>query len=190
VTSEQRRWVLGGGLASGKSAVRELLALEGVLTIDSDSVGHDVLLSNGPAFADVSARWPEAVVAGEIDRSALAAIVFADRAELTTLEAITHPLIVEEIEARASDVDGVVVVEVPLIRLGLGAEWRWMVVDSTDEERLQRAMNRGLTERDARARLDAQPSRGEWLARADLVVPNHGSVEDLASTTRALVPNL
>ncbi len=167
-----------------------MLAREGVFTIDADSVGHEVLLSDGPAFAPVSGRWPDVVVGGEIDRSLLAAVVFADRRELDALEAITHPLIVAGIEARAMGVEGVVVVEVPIIRLGLGDDWRWMVVDSTDEERLQRAMNRGMTERDARARLQAQPSRAQWLARADLVVPNHGSIEDLASTTRALVPNL
>jgi dephospho-CoA kinase len=81
--------------------------------------------------------------------------------------------------ARVEDIESVVVVEVPLLGHGLGDGWKRVIVDCRDEVRIERAVQRGMTETDARARLAAQPSRSEWLAVADVVIPNHGSVEEL-----------
>lgn len=187
VSSEQRRWILSGGLASGKSKVRELLANAGMVTIDADSIGHYVLKSSGPAFAQVAERWPHVVRDGEIDRPSLASVVFNEPGELATLEGITHPHIFEVIRSRADEVEGTVVVEIPLLSHGLGDEWRRIVVDCRDEVRFARAVDRGMSEDDARARMAAQPSRAEWLASADLVVPNHGSLEELDVAVRDLV---
>ena len=186
VTTQQRRWILSGGLASGKSHVRRLLDEAGMLTIDADRVGHEVLEPDGPAFAAVAERWPQVVSEGRIDRAALAAIVFADRDELGELESITHPYIFDTIHARMEGYQGVAIVEMPLLGDGLGEGWSRIVVDSRDDVRLNRAIARGMSEEDVRARMAAQPSRGEWLAQADLVVPNHRSVEDLAETVGRL----
>jgi dephospho-CoA kinase len=182
--------VLGGGLASGKSVVRRLLSEAGVSTIDADSIGHFVLDAEGPAFDQVATRWPHVVREGEIHRPSLAAIVFNDPTELTSLEAITHPHIFDTIRAMVEEIDGPVVVEVPLLSHGLGDDWCRIVVDASDEARLERAVERGMSREDATARMAAQPSRGEWLASADLVIPNNGTVEELESTVGALVPAL
>lgn len=187
VTTQQRHWILSGGLASGKSHVRRLLDDAGMFTVDADRVGHEVLEPDGSAFVAVSARWPHVVSEGRIDRARLAAIVFTDQDELGELESITHPLIFDTIRARMEGYEGVVIVEMPLRGNGLGDGWSRIVVDSRDEVRLARAVARGMGEADARARMEAQPSRGEWLAEADLVVPNHGSVEDLEDTVSRLV---
>lgn len=178
---------MSGGLACGKSKVRQLLEAAGVVTIDADSVGRLVLQSDGPAFADVAARWPHVVRDGEVHRPSLAAVVFGDADELAALESMTHPHIFDTITARVERVEAPVAVEVPLLSHGLGDEWRRIVVDCRDEVRLQRAIERGADEEDARARMAAQPSRGEWLAVADVVIPNHGSIEDLAEAVSALV---
>jgi dephospho-CoA kinase len=182
VTSGNRRWLISGGLGSGKSEVRRLLERSGLRTIDADSVGHSVLA--GEARDAVSARWPQAISNGEVDRRALAAIVFDDPGELAALETITHPLIFGRIEAELEGFEGVAVVEVPLIDTSLG--WPRMVVDAPDEVRLQRAVGRGMAQDDAERRMKAQPSRAEWLASADLVIPNHGSLEDLADAVTQL----
>jgi len=179
VSSEQHRWILSGGLASGKSKVRELLAVAGVVTVDADSIGHFVMHPEGPAYLQVADRWHHVVRDGEIDRASLASVVFNEPGELAALESITHPHIFETIKARVAEVDGTVVVEIPLLSHGLGDDWRRMVVDCPDEIRLSRAIERGMSEEDARARMAAQPSRAEWLAVADLVIPNHGSMEEL-----------
>ena len=175
----QHRWILTGGMASGKSKVREYLAEAGIATIDADSIGHFVVHSEGPAFAQVVERWPHVVRDGEIDRPTLASIVFNEPGELAALEGITHPHIFEVIKSRVDEVDGTVVVEMPLLSHGLGDEWRRIVVDCRDDIRLTRAIERGLSEPDARARMASQPTRPEWLAAADVVVPNHGSLGDL-----------
>jgi dephospho-CoA kinase len=78
----------------------------------------------------------------------------------------------------------------PLLGAGLGPGWRRAVVDARDEVRLRRAVERGMEEGDARARMQAQPGRSRWLASADLVVPNHGHIEGLTSTVQRLIPNL
>lgn len=184
MTTEPPRWVLSGGLASGKSKVREFLERLGVLTIDADSIGHSVLLPEGPAYLAVVERWPHVVREGEIHRQSLAAIVFNDPAELAVLERITHPHIFDRIKARVREVESAVVVEVPLLSHGLGDDWRRMVVDCHEDARLRRAIGRGMSEADAASRFAAQPSRQEWLSNADLVIPNHGPIEELQRTVR------
>lgn len=190
MSSEQPHWVLSGGLATGKSVVRSLLADAGMATIDADRVGHLVLEPQGPAFSEVVARWPGVVENGEISREALAEVVFNDPRELAALESITHPHIFGAIRTRVEKIESAVVVEIPLLSHGLGDQWLRLVVDSREDVRLERAMARGMTEQDARARIAAQASRSEWLAAADLVIPNHGSRAELETTVGALVDSL
>ncbi|MGD2061822.1 MAG: dephospho-CoA kinase, partial [Acidimicrobiia bacterium] len=108
MTSEQRHWILCGGLASGKSQVRRLLEHHGFETIDADEFGHRVLRSDGAAFAEVVARWPDVVVDGEIDRGLLASEVFSDTGQLRELESITHPHIFDAIRTRVEQISGLV----------------------------------------------------------------------------------
>ncbi len=183
----QRRWVLSGGLGSGKSTVRKLLERHGIATIDADLVGHQVLEPDGPAFPDVAARWPQVVENGRISRPALASIVFSDHRELAYLESVTHSHIFGIIKTRVEEIDSPVVVEIPLLNHGLGEEWRRLVVDVTTRIQLARTRTRGMDSKDARARLDAQPKREEWLAVADLVIPNHASESDLEATVAKAV---
>jgi len=187
VTSRRNRWILSGGLASGKSQVRQMLAEAGLSTIDADQLGHSVLEPAGPAFADVAARWPQVVKRGRIDRAALASAVFEDAGELAALESMTHPHIFDTIRARVEGVEGPVVVEIPVLNPRLNGEWRRMVVDSRDYVRLQRAMQRGMSEEDARSRMKLQPSRAEWLGSADLLIPNHGTEVELRRTVTKLL---
>jgi dephospho-CoA kinase len=174
-------------MASGKSKVREFLEGEGVVTIDADSIGHAVLQPEGSAFAQVADRWPDAVREGEIHRPSLASIVFNDPDELAALEAITHPHIFDTINAQVEGVASVVVLEVPVLSHGLGDDWRRVVVDCRDEVRRERAVARGMSESDVRSRMARQPSRSAWLAAAELVIPNHGSEEELGQTVTDIV---
>ena len=184
------RWVLGGGIGSGKSAVRRLLEQQGVTTIDADSVGHSVLEPGAAAFDEVAERFPTAVVDGRIDRSRLAAIVFTDPSELKALEAMTHPHIFDTIRAHIQEIEGAVVVEIPVVDHSLGPEWRVAVVDASEEVRLDRALARGMEAIDVQARIDSQPTRSEWLSVADLVIPNDGTIEQLEDVVTRVVPEL
>ncbi len=182
MSSSDGRWLITGGIGSGKSEVRRLLAERGIHTVDADAVGHLVLAAEG--LAPVAERWPDVVLEGQIDREALAGIVFDDPGELELLEAITHPLIFGRIEADLKGFSGVAVVEMPLLETSMG--WPMIVVDADDETRLRRAVQRGMNEADVRRRMASQPSRAEWLAAADLVVPNHGEIRQLDKTASLL----
>ena len=183
----QPNWLLSGGIGSGKSVVRRLFEDHGVKTIDADSVGHEVIQSGGPGFAAVSEVWPEVVVDGEIDRKKLGAIVFADSAQLARLEGITHPHIFMVIERRLSGLAPPVVVEIPLLVQPFPGSWRRIVVDASDAVRLERAISRGLEREHVLRRTAHQPSRQQWLAAADVVIPNHGSTEALESAAAGIV---
>lgn len=186
MSAEKHRWVLSGGLASGKSKVREFLQGYGVHTIDADRVGHTVLEPDGPAYAEAVKRWPQVVRNGKIHRPSLASIVFSDTSELTALEKMTHPHIFDMIRVRAEEVESTVVVEIPLLSHWLGDEWRRIVVDSRDEVRLRRAIERGMSEHDALLRMAAQPPRSVWLAAAEAVIPNHQRLDQLEETVHKL----
>ena len=177
----QQRWVLSGGIGSGKSEVRRLLSELGVRTIDADSFGHSVLEPDGAAFDRVAGRWPEVLKDGRIDRRALGAIVFGDESQLRELEEFTHPAIFGRIMADVEGFPDTVVVEIPILNHRLDGDWRRIVVDAPVEARVARSVERGLSEEETLSRMDAQPGRSEWLAAADLVIPNAGSLEDLES---------
>lgn len=183
--TEPARVLLGGGIGSGKSAAAALLSSLGAAVLSADRAAHRVLEPGGPAAAAVSARWPAAVVDGRIDRQALAGIVFRDGAALAELELLTHPAIARLLGEEVAGVDApVIVVEMPLPMDLLGPGWRWVVVDATDEARLARLEARGMSREEAVRRMGAQPTRDEWLARAELVVDNGGDLAHLEAECR------
>ena len=189
MTLSPNRLIVTGGIGSGKSAVRRRLGELGYHEIDADAIGHGVLLPDGAAFAEVKERWPQVVVAGEIDRAALGRIVFSDEGQLRELEAITHPHIFDMIEAEVQRIDAPVVVELPILTQSFSG-WTRVVVDSSSELRLERAVRRGSSPEDVEARMHSQPSRDQWLACADVVVPNNGSLEDLHDSVDILAGHL
>lgn len=185
------RIVVFGGIGSGKSTFAALLAEQGATLIEADRIGHEILRSDGSAFPAVSGRWPATLVDGEIDRAALAAIVFNDPQQLAELEAITHPLIGDEIRRRAEDAAAYpVIVELPLTTPIVEETWTWVLVDAPRDVRLQRAIERGVAASDAAARMAAQPDDDEWHARADWIIPNTGSLDELAEAAVDLWGNL
>lgn len=169
-------WVVTGGIGSGKSTVTRLASAAGFATIDADLVGHDVLA--GPARQVVSERWPEVVGgSGQVDRRALGGIVFSDRSQLKELEAMTHPLISEELRYRmASTTRGVLELSVPI---PLAGNLPTVVVDVPDDIRRERLHQRGLSEEAIDGRISNQPSRQEWLDMATVVIDNSGTPDDL-----------
>lgn len=181
---------LTGGIGSGKSTVAALLAQRGAVVVDTDVVARAALEADGAAYGAVVARFGPAVVTagGAVDRSRLAAVVFADPAARADLEAIVHPVVragVAERVAAEAGTGRVVVVEIPLLaespasRVGLDAV---VVVDCPEEVAVARLVaHRGMTEADARARVAAQASRAERRTIADYVVHNAGDRAALAA---------
>ncbi|MGC2241072.1 MAG: dephospho-CoA kinase [Acidimicrobiia bacterium] len=187
MNSRKIGWLLIGGIGSGKSRVRQMLEAAGLPVIDSDQIGHLVLESE--ARAAVGEAWPEVVRDDNtVDRTRLASIVFSDMAQLRRLEAITHPFIFDRIKRNLQEIEGIAVVEMPIVDPPM--DWPKIVVDAEDEVRMRRVLDRGLTPEAAEARFGSQPTRGAWLAAADVVIPNHGSIEELQEAVTSLVPFL
>ncbi len=185
---------LTGGIAAGKSEALAAFARLGAATISSDAVVHE-LLDGKPLLSRLTERWGgEVAPGGEVDRQAIGAIVFADPEELKWLEAQIHPLVGERIGAWLAglpeDGETVAVVEVPLLfESEMEAIFDTTVaVVSSDEVRRERALARGhalVDEREAR-----QLAQGEKATRAEHVVENDGSIEDLERELSGLVAKL
>jgi dephospho-CoA kinase len=177
---------LTGGIGSGKSTVSASLAERGAVVIDADLITHEMQASGTVVFESIVERFGAGVVGtdGELDRAALADIVFADADAKAALEAIVHPAVGAEIAARLAAeaaTDHVVILDIPLlVESGFKDLAGIIVVDTDPEIAVQRLVQqRALREADARARIAAQASRDERLARADFVIPNSGSREEL-----------
>ena len=176
--------LLGGGIGSGKSIALRRFEQLGAMVVEADRLGHAVLEPDGEAFAAVSERWPSVVIGHQIDRSALAEIVFGDPALLIELEAMTHPPIIRRIRGLAAGgVD--LVVEIPLI-LDVPGDWTRVFVDTDEDLRVHRAVDRGASEADVRRRLANQPDRAEWVSWADETIGNNGSLDELEALIDAL----
>ncbi len=177
---------LTGGIGSGKSTVAGLLVDRGATLLDADAIVRELQQPGTPVFVAMVARWGDEVVTadGTLDRAAVAARAFSDPDELAALNAIVHPAVGDEMTRRRQDLaktDDTVVLDIPLLvesgYEGLGGV---IVVDVDPQVALARLVaSRGLTVEDAGNRIAHQASREERLARADLVVDNGGSLDDL-----------
>lgn len=180
MSARQVRVLLTGGIGAGKSSVGRLLRARGALVIDADEIGHQVLEPGGEAYDRVVEAWPSIVVDGAIDRSGLADIVFRDSAELERLEGFTHTAIRQSIaDLIEQSVEPVVVVEVPLPTNFMGTGWLRVVVDTDPEVRVERLLQRGMEVGDVQRRLQAQPTRSEWLANAEAIIENSSDARTL-----------
>lgn len=177
---------LTGGIGAGKSTVAAALVARGAVLIDADAITRELQRKGTPTFEAMVARFGPEIVGpdGELDRPAVASIVFADPAALADLNAIVHPAVGEEIARRLTapyDTDAVVVLDVPLlVESGRSDLAALIVVDADPEVAVARLVGqRGFREEDARARIAAQASRSDRLARADFVIDNSGERADL-----------
>ena len=184
---------LTGGIGSGKSTVSRLLIERGAVIVDADAIVKDLQAAGQPVFDAIVERFGPTVVGadGELDRPALAAIVFGDPAMLKELNDIVHPAVRAEIVRQSEvevDTDKVVVLDVPLMVEGIRYGSSGMiVVDLPVDVAVERLVSqRGFTEADARARMARQATREQRLAQADRVVNNSGSPADLEAQMPSL----
>lgn len=177
---------LTGGIGAGKSTVSALLAARGAVIIDADAITHELQRAGTPVLAAIAERFGDGVLTpdGELDRPALAEIVFNDADELAALNAIVHPAVGAEMAGRLAaeaETDHVVVLDVPLlVESGRADMAGIVVVDVPPEVALDRLVHqRGVPEADARARMARQASREERLAKADRTIDNSGTRDEL-----------
>ncbi|MGI8711528.1 MAG: dephospho-CoA kinase [Acidimicrobiales bacterium] len=177
---------LTGGIGSGKSTVAARLAERGAVVVDADAIVREVQAPGRPVFDAMVERFGPSIVGadGALDRQRVADLVFTDAAALADLNAIVHPAVGDEIARRleaAAHSDEVVILDVPLlVESGRDDLIGLLVVDIDPELAVTRLVaHRGFTEADARARMARQVSREQRRARADVIIDNSGTPDEL-----------
>ncbi len=209
---------LAGGIGSGKSAVAKALAELGCVVSDSDQAARDALnvpairqriinafgedILHKPGQSDGRREPPERRSSEPqqpdqpIDRSALAHIIFSDPAKRRLLESITHPWIeqrrLEQFANAPTDAPACVIDAPLLFEAGLDATCDAVIfVDTPRELRLERVRrNRGWDEAELNRREATQLPLDEKRRRADHVISNEGSLEELAERTRRILARI
>lgn len=182
-----KTFAVTGGIACGKSTVAKYLVDLGCRVLDTDEVAHRLESADGRATLElVRAFGPDVLAAdGSIDRRKLGLRVFSDAEALKRLNAIMHPMIIEEVGAwiDASPEGSVNAVLVPLLfesKFDLFFEWDAVVaVICSEDEQVRRVCLRGFNEDEARARIKSQMSCVEKASRADYVIENDGGLAAL-----------
>ena len=184
---------LTGGIGSGKSAVADCFSRQGIVTVDTDVIAHELTGAQGAAMPAIVAAFGREVIVpdGGMNRPAMRQRVFADPAAKAQLEAILHPMIREESRRRCQSASSpYVLLAVPLlVETGVLRQemQRVLVVDCSEATQLVRVMARsGLSASEVEAILRTQASRAERLAIADDVLVNEGRLDALATQVQAL----
>ena len=180
---------LTGGIASGKSTVRELLAGFGCHTIDADKLVAELYEPGRAGHAALVAAYGEEILREDrtIDRGKLANIAFSDPAEAKKLNALIHPIVIAETEARLARVEeGIVIVEATLM-IESGGRHRYdriVIVDVDPDIQIERGIARGLSREEVLRRIANQIPREERLRYADYVIDNSSDRVHLERETK------
>ena len=189
-------WILGvtGGIGSGKTAATDYFQTLGIVVVDADVVAREVVQPGQSALAAIAQHFGQDVLAadGSLDRRKLREIVFADVSQRQALEAITHPAIHAELIRQLK------IASSPYAILATPLLWETgqaklvqhsLVIDVPEALQLQRASLRdGNSEAQIKAIMAAQLSREQRLAKADDVISNTGSLNDLYDEINRLHP--
>lgn len=179
---------LTGGIGAGKSSAGSLLARFGAIHISADQLAREVLERGEEGFNQVVATFGDQVLSnGMINRSKLADIIFNDPSKRKSLEQITHPLIAERFkEIRRSLPDNsVVIYEIPLLAENVDRVSDFdlvLSIETSEEIRIQRLQNRGLSKEQAEGRIATQVSDEKRRAISHHFIENNGDMQELLSS--------
>ncbi len=174
---------LTGGIATGKSTVASLMALNGMRVIDADSISHEIL--------DNSSTWVSKVYgkefvkdSGKVDRAKLGELVFSDEKAKKQLEEYLHPKIRSEIEARSEKQDSFefpYLIDIPLFFENNNYDIKESVVVYTPSDiQLERFMKRnGYSKEESLKRIASQMPIDEKKQRATWVIDNSQNLKHL-----------
>lgn len=186
---------LTGGIASGKSTVSRLLAEHGYAVIDADRIAWQLAEPDNSLWQAYYERYGEKVLNDDrtLNRQAVASVVFQNPAEKQWMDSAAHPMIKAEIQRNLARLivagRDVVFLDVPLL---YEAGWEYMadtvwVVYADEANQLRRLCQRnGFSEAEAQRRIGAQLPMSEKKRRADVVIDNNGSLEDLSRQVHKL----
>jgi dephospho-CoA kinase len=192
---------LTGGIASGKSTIARLFAALGAATVDADAVVARLYRPGNAGHQAVVRAYGRGVLRAdeEIDRQKLADLAFASPEAAKKLNALIHPLVIEEEnrimraeEARFPGRDRIFVVEATLL-LEAGGRQRYdkiVVVDVDPETQIARGVGRGMAREEVVRRIAHQMPREERLRHADYVIDNSGDARQAEIETHRVFERL
>ncbi len=182
---------LTGGIGSGKSEVSRLLESMGAYIVDTDILAREAVAPESDGLRAIARVWPQVVRGVQLDRGALAQIIFADPSAREKLNAIIHPhvrrLAVDR--ERYAKPGGLVVHVVPLLFETdyLDRVDATIVVIAPDDQRIARVVTRDrMSEQQVRARMATQIAPEQARRLADYAIDNDGDLTHLRERTRAV----
>jgi dephospho-CoA kinase len=176
---------LTGGIASGKSTVASMLGKYENEIIDADEIAREVVLPGSQGLQKIVSEFGPQVlnVDGTLSRAALAKVVFNDPTRRAALEEILHPLIKTRTLEKIAQSDSAVVVYVVPLLVEAKVDYPFDLVATieagTETQTKRLVENRGMTPEDAAARIAAQASEAERVARADFRIDGSLDMADL-----------
>ena len=183
---------LTGGIGSGKSTVAKRLRARGLSVVNADELAREAVSGGSPGLSRIVEYFGPSVLRenGELDRARLGEVVFSDPEARRALDAIVHPIVrrlaAEHFHTIASTGEPLACYEVPLLyEVGLGEIYRPVVVVTASLEQRKRhlAARDGFNEAQIAARIAAQMPLDDKARRADYVIENSGSLEELDAAT-------
>jgi dephospho-CoA kinase len=190
---------LTGGIASGKSTVARILGELGAAVVNADILAREVVEPGRAAWKEIVRAFGAQVLQPDqnLDRHKLRTIIFDNPDARRQLESIIHPqvraLAEQRIREHGAAGFGIVVYEVPLLFEGKLEEWlRPVILVVCDlETQLRRLQQRdGLDRAHAQKHIDAQMSLEEKRRRADYIIENNGSLDDLKRKVEAVLEKI
>ncbi len=177
---------LTGGIGSGKSTVGQIFEDLGAIVTDSDQLARVVVERGTAGFDQIVAAFGDDVLKnGDLNRAALAELVFKDPTKRKQLEEITHPLIRKafaKIVESAHD-DSIVINQIPLL-VESNHDYKFdhvITVSAKEEVRIQRLLKRGMTMTQIKQRIQAQSTDTQREEISDSVIRNDKSQAELLS---------
>ncbi len=177
---------LTGGIGSGKSTVGQIFGDLGAIVTDSDQLARDVVERGTTGFDQIIAAFGDEVLKnGDLNRAALADLVFKDPAKRKQLEQITHPLIRKAFAkiVESANGDSIVVNQIPLL-VESNHDYKFdhvITVSASEAVRIERLLKRGMNLTQIQQRLQAQSNDAQREKISDSIIRNDDSQADLLS---------
>jgi dephospho-CoA kinase len=175
---------LTGGIGAGKSTVAQFFSELGANVVDADQLARIAIERGSEGFDEVVARFGEIILSnGDINRKALAEIVFSDPAAKSDLEGIIHPRVQKLFAQALTDNEPTtnLVYEIPLlVETNAAGMFDFIVtVEASENIRVERLLSRGMFISDIKARLANQAPSQARIDVADAVIVNDGDEDHL-----------
>jgi dephospho-CoA kinase len=175
---------LTGGIGSGKTMVGEIFAELGALVVDSDQLAREVVERGSKGFDLIVTEFGDEILKdGDLDRAALASLIFKDPKKRARLEEITHPLIRQSFAKIVSSAgsDSIIINQIPLL-VESKHDYKFdhvITISAPEKIRTERLIKRGLTLTQIEQRMKAQATDAQREVISDTVIVNDKSEQEL-----------